>query len=67
MIDNHSKYAWEIPLEDKSGKSTTNALKVLLKKQKENLINFGQIELKSFMITLSEKKQNIQLYSTNSV
>ena len=56
MIDNHSKYAWEIPLKDKSGKSTTNALKVLSKKQKENLIKFGQIELKSFMITLSEKK-----------
>ena len=65
MIDNHSKYAWAIPLKDKSGKSATKAFKVLSKKQKENLIKFGQIELKSFMITLPKK--NIQLYSTNSV
>ena len=27
MNDNHTKYAWAIPLKDKSGKSTTTALK----------------------------------------
>ena len=48
IIDNHTKNAWEIPLEDKSGKSTTNAFKNLNKK-KENLIKFGQIEVKSFI------------------
>ena len=48
IIDNHTKYAWAIPLKDKSGRSTT--LKVLLKKQKENLIKFGQIEVKSFIL-----------------
>ena len=29
--DNHNKYAWAVPLKDKSGKSTT-ALKSLIKK-----------------------------------
>ena len=50
IIDNHTKYAWGIPLKDKSGKSTTLALKILIeKKQKENLIKFGLIVLKSFI------------------
>ena len=30
IIDNHTKYAWAIPLKDKSGKSTTIALKSLI-------------------------------------
>ena len=49
IIDNHTKYAWAIPIKDKTGKSTTTAFKSL-KKQKENLIKFGQIEVKSFII-----------------
>ena len=51
IIDNHTKYAWAIPLKDKSGKSTTTAFKSLFeKKLKENLIKYGVIEVKSFMI-----------------
>ena len=50
IIDNHTKYAWAIPLKDKSGKSTTNALKNLIEKEKENRIKFGQIEVKNFII-----------------
>ena len=34
IIDNHTKYAWAIPLKDKSGKSTT-ALKSLIEKNKK--------------------------------
>ena len=30
ITDNHTKYAWAIPLKDKSGKSTTAAFKNLL-------------------------------------
>ena len=56
-IDNHTKYAWAIPLKDKSGKGTTDALKNLIEKKskKENLEKFGQIEVKSF---ISEKILN---------
>ena len=34
IIDNHTKYAWAIPLKDKSGKSTTTAIKNLIEKEK---------------------------------
>ena len=34
IIDNHTKYAWAIPLKDKSGKSKTTALKSLIGKAK---------------------------------
>ena len=34
IIDNHTKYAWAIPLQDKSGKSTTTAFKILLETSK---------------------------------
>ena len=34
VIDNHTKYAWAIPLKDKSGKSTTIAFKKLIDKEK---------------------------------
>ena len=34
IIDNHTKYAWAIPLKDKSGKSTTTAFKSLIEKAK---------------------------------
>ena len=33
IIDNHTKYAWTIPLKDKSGKSTTTAFKKLSEKE----------------------------------
>ena len=46
IIDNHTKYAWAIPLKDKSGKSTTTALKSLIENAKKTLIKFGQIEVK---------------------
>ena len=49
IIDNHTKYAWAIPLKDKSGKSTTTAIKSLqLKKRRENHTKYGVIEVKSF-------------------
>ena len=48
IIDNHTKYAWAIPLKDKSGKSSTNALKILSKKRRENHTKYGVIEVKSF-------------------
>ena len=44
-------------------------LKVLLEKQKENLMNFGQIEVKRFIIKTFLnflKEQNIHIYSTHS-
>ena len=50
IIDNHTKYAWAIPLKDKSGKSTTTAFKKLIETSNRNLIKFGQIEVKSFII-----------------
>ena len=34
IIDNHTTCAWAIPLKDKSGKSTTTALKSLIEKAK---------------------------------
>ena len=48
IIDNHTKYAWAFPLEDKSGKSRTTALKSLIEKAKENHKKCGVIEVKSF-------------------
>ena len=48
IIDNHTKYAWAIPLKDKSGKSTTTAFKKLLETRKKNRIKYGVIEVKSF-------------------
>ena len=68
-IDNHTKYAWAIPLKDKSGKSTTNALKNLIEKakRKPDKIWSGrgkEFYNKSFLDFL--KEQNIQIYSTNS-
>ena len=34
IIDNHTKFAWAIPLKDKSGKSTTTAFKKLIETSK---------------------------------
>ena len=50
IIDNHTKYAWAIPLEHKSGKSTTTAFEKLIKTSKRNRKKSGQIEVKSFII-----------------
>ena len=49
IIHIHTKYAWAIPLKDKSGKSTITASRILLRMQRENLIKLGQIEVKSFI------------------
>ena len=35
ITDNHTKYAWAIPLKDKSRKSTTTALKSPIEKAKK--------------------------------
>ena len=35
ITDNHTKFAWGIPLKDKSGKSTTTALKSLIEEAKK--------------------------------
>ena len=69
IIDNHTKYAWAIPLKDKSGKSTTAAFKNLLETSKRKPHKIWSDRGKEFYNTtflhyLSE--QNIQIYSTNS-
>ena len=69
IIDNHTKYAWAIPPKDKSGKSTTNALKNLIEKAKRKPDKIWsdrgkEFYNKTFLDFL--KEQNIQIYSTNS-
>ena len=69
IIDNHTKYAWAIPLKDKSGKSTTTALKSLIEKARRKPDKIWsdrgkEFDNKTFLDFL--KKQNIQIYSTNS-
>ena len=69
IIDNHTKYAWAIPLKDKSGKSTTAAFKNLLETSKRKPHKIWSDRGKEFYNTtflhyLNE--QNIQIYSTNS-
>ena len=69
IIDNHTKYAWAIPLEDKSGKSTTTAFKNLLETSKRKPHKIWSDRGKEFYNTtfLDFLKQNeIQIYSTNS-
>ena len=69
IIDNHTKYAWAIPLKDKSGKSTTTALKGLIEKEKRKPHKIWSDRGKEFYNTtfLDFLKQNeIQIYSTNS-
>ena len=68
-IDNHTKYAWAIPLKNKSGKSTTTALKSLIEKEKRKPHKIWSDRGKefynqTFLHYLNE--QNIQIYSTNS-
>ena len=48
IIDSYTKYAWVIPLKDKSGKSTTAAFKKLIETVKENDTKYGVIEVRSF-------------------
>ena len=69
IIDNHTKYAWAIPLKDKSGKSTTNALKNRIEKAKRKPDKIWsdrgkEFYNKTFLNFL--KEQNIHISSTNS-
>ena len=69
IIDNHTKYAWAIPLKDKSGKSTITALKSLIEKEKRKPHKIWSDRGKEFYNTTFLhylKEQNIQIYSTNS-
>ena len=69
IIDNHTKYAWAIPLKDKSGNSTTTALKSLIEKTKRKPDKIWSDRGKEFYnkTFLDFLKQNeIQIYSTNS-
>ena len=69
IIDNHTKYAWAIPLKDKSGKSTTTAIKNLIEKEKRKPHKIWSDRGKEFYNTTFLhylKEQNIQIYSTNS-
>ena len=70
IIDNHTKYAWAIPLKDKSGKSTTTAFKSLFEKTKRKPDKIWSDRGKQFYdkTFLEFLKQNeIQIYSTHSV
>ena len=69
IIDNHTKYAWAIPLKDKSGKSTTAAFKNLMETSKRKPRKVWSDRGKEFYNTTFLhylKEQNIQIYSTNS-
>ena len=69
IIDNHTKYAWAIPLKDKSGKSTTTAFKKLIETSKRKPDKIWSDKGKEFYnkTFLDFLKQNeIQIYSTNS-
>ena len=69
IIDNHTKYAWAIPIKDKSGKSTTNAFEKLIEKEKRKPDKIWsdrgkEFYNKTFLDFLKEQK--IHIYSTNS-
>ena len=69
ISDNHTKYAWAIPLKDKTGKSTTTAFKNLLETSKRKPHKIWSDRGKEFYNTTFLhylKEQNIQIYSTNS-
>ena len=51
IIDNHTKYAWAIPLKDKLGKSTTAALKSLIEKEKRKPLKIWSDRGKEFYNT----------------
>ena len=68
-IDNHTKYAWALPLKDKSEKSTTTAFKSLIEKAEKKTDKIWSDRGKEFYnkTFLDFLKQNeIQIYSTNS-
>ena len=69
IFDNHTKYAWAIPLKEKSGKSTTIAFKKLIETSKRKPQKVWSDRGKEFYNTTFLhylKEQNIQIYSTNS-
>ena len=69
IIDNHTKYAWVIPLRYKSGKTTTNAIKNLIEKAKRKPDKIWSDRGKEFYnkTFLDFLKQiEIHIYSTNS-
>ena len=69
MFDNHTKYAWAIPLKDKSGRSTTTSFKNLLETSKRKPQKVWSDKGKEFYnqtFLHYLKEQNIQIYSTNS-
>ena len=66
IIDNQTKFAWVIPLKDKSGKSATTAFKKLIEKEKRKpqkvWIDRGE-EFYNKKFLDFPKEQNIQIYS----
>ena len=69
IIDNNTKFAWAIPLKDKSGKSTTTAFKKLIETSKRKPEKVWSDRGKEFYnkTFLDFLKQNeIQIYSTHS-
>ena len=69
IIDNHTKYAWAMPLKDKSGKSTTTALKSLIEKAKRKPDKIWSDRGKEFYnktFLYFPKQNEIQIDSTNS-
>ena len=69
ITDNYTKYAWAIPLKDKSGKSTTTAFKSLIEKTKRKPDKIWsdrgkEIYNKTFLDFLNQNE--IQIYSTHS-
>ena len=69
IIDNHTKFAWAIPLKNKSGKSTTTAFKKLIETSKRKPEKGWSDRGKEFYnkTFLDFLKQNeIQIYSTHS-
>ena len=69
IIDNHTKYAWAIPLHNKSGKSTTEAFTTLIEKEKRKPDKIWsdrgkEFYNKTFLDFLKENQ--IEIYSTNS-
>ena len=69
IIDNHTQYAWAVPLKDKSGKSTKTAFKKLIETSKRKPQKVWSDRGKEFYnkTFLEFLRQNeIQIYSTNS-
>ena len=70
IIDNHTKYAWAIPIKDETGKSTTTAFKSPIEKSKRKPDKIWSDRGKEFYNrTFLDflKEQNFHIYSTHSV